>query len=71
MPKIEITLYFFWPNAYVGDLQYHPPLGGGDSTVMPQTLTASPLTLNHFKGGEEEGNFASCAYIFAQVVFNV
>ena len=38
------------------------PLGGG-STVMPQTLTASPLTLNYFKGGEEEGNSASCALI--------
>ena len=36
------------------------PLGGG-STVMPQTLTASPLTLNYFKGGEEEGNSASRA----------
>ena len=69
--KIEIALYFFWPNAYVGDLQYHPALGGGGSTVMPQTLTASPLTLNYFKGGEEEGNSASCALISAEVVLNV
>ena len=49
--ETKLMLYFFRPNTYIGDWQYHPPppLGGG-STVMPQTLTASPSDLELLLG---------------------